>query len=81
AFARSAGMPGPQALGGTDTSVGAALYGRAAGKVRLARDWALRLDVLGGWAVARPVVQFLESDVASWGRPFVAVLGGGELQF
>jgi len=81
AVARSTGVPTATAQGGTVEGVGAVLYGRAAGKVRLAHDWALRLDVLGGWAVRRPVVTFPEGDVASWGRPFVAVLGGGELSF
>jgi hypothetical protein len=81
AVTRSVGQAVPPNQAGTRAGVGAVLYGRAAGRIRLGEAWALRLDLLGGWAVARPIIQIGDKDVASWGRPFVAALGGGEVRF
>ncbi len=81
AVARSSGQAAPPARAAVDSAVGAVVYGRAAGKLRLGRVWALRLDLLGGWAVARPVIQIGDQDAGSWGRPFLAALAGGQLQF
>ena len=52
-----------------------------AGRLRLGQAWALRLDLLSGGAVVRPVVSLAEHDVAAWGRLFVAGLAGGEIRF
>ncbi|MES1210060.1 MAG: hypothetical protein ABUS79_29345 [Pseudomonadota bacterium] len=79
AVARATGMAAPPRQAGTVDGAGAVLYARAAGKLRLGRNWALRLDVLAGGAIRRPVIVLTESY--AWGRPFVAALGGGELQF
>ncbi|HVY37923.1 MAG TPA: hypothetical protein VHM31_08305 [Polyangia bacterium] len=79
AVARAAGMAVPPGRGGTVEGVGAVLYGRAAGKIRLGGNWALRLDLLAGGAIRRPVIEL--TDSYPWGRPFLAALGGGEVQF
>jgi hypothetical protein len=81
AILTSTGAPAAGDVGATDRGVGAVLYGRAAAKLRLGRAWALRLDLVSGAAVRRPVVTLAGQDVASWGRPFVAALAGGELGF
>jgi len=81
AVTRSVGQATAPLQAGTRVGVGAALYGRAAARLRLGTDWALRLDLLAGWAIRRPIIQIENNDVASWGRPFVAALGGGELRF
>ncbi len=81
AIVTSVGDPtGPNA-GGTDHAAGVALYGRAAGRLRLGHAWGLRLDVMSGGAVVRPVISLAGHDVAAWGRLFVAGLAGGELRF
>ncbi|HXU60831.1 MAG TPA: hypothetical protein VN962_03975 [Polyangia bacterium] len=81
AVTRSVGQATAPLHAGTRVGVGAAVYGRAAGRLRLGTAWALRLDLLAGWTIRRPVIQIDQEDVADWGRPFVAALGGGELRF
>jgi len=81
AVTRSVGHATPPLEAGTRDGVGAVLYGRAAGQMRLGQAWALRLDLLAGWAIRRPVIQLDGHDVVAWGRPFVAALGGGEVRF
>jgi hypothetical protein len=81
AVTRSTGMAPLPLQTGTAEGVGVVLYGRAAGKLQLARNWALRLDLLGGGAVRRPVIALSDSESRSWGGVFVAALGGGEVQF
>lgn len=81
AVTRSVGQATAPLQAGSRDAVGAVLYGRAAGRMRLGESWALRLDLLAGWAVARPTIQLVDRDVASWGRPFLAALGGGEVRF
>ena len=81
AMTRAKGTAVAPLQGGSDAGVGAVLYARAAGKVRLGGNWALRLDVLGGGAIRRPVIPISDNYAPAWGRPFVAVLGGGEVQF
>jgi hypothetical protein len=69
------------AAGGEDQAVGLALYGRGAVRLRLAARWSLRLDVLGGAALRRPVLVFSNGDTARWGTVFAAGLGGAEMRF
>jgi hypothetical protein len=69
----------------TDHGVGAAVYGRAAGRVRLSPSWSLRLDVLGG--STRPLTPVIalpktpEEHVTTWGVGFVATTAGVEWGF
>jgi hypothetical protein len=80
---RTTGSPPPSgaAAGGEDQAVGLALYGRGAVRLRLAARWSLRLDVLGGTALRRPVLVFSNGDTARWGTVFAAGLGGAEMRF
>ena len=80
AFATSTGDPTGPNVGTTDHGVGVVLYGRAAGRLRLGRTWGLRLDLLSGGTVVRPVVSLPDRDVA-WGHLVVGGLAGGELRF
>lgn len=81
AVTRSVGDAAPTLQDGTVSGVGALVYGRAAAQLRLGEAWALRLDVLAGGAVVRPVILIGREEVAHWGRPFAAALGGGEIRF
>jgi hypothetical protein len=80
---RTTGSPPPSgaAAGGEDQAVGLALYGRGAVRLRLAARWSLRLEVLGGTALRRPVLVFSNGDTARWGTVFAAGLGGAEMRF
>jgi hypothetical protein len=78
------------APGGTDGSlmsgheVGASVYGRLGADVALARNLALRLDVLGGRAFREVKFTFDDNDPAprtAWGASFAAVLGGVEARW
>ncbi len=80
-FVRATGTPTPAGPGVTDEQTGVALYARAALRFRVMQRLVLRLDVLGGGAVRRPVISVAGRDVASWGPPFAAGLGGAELWF
>jgi hypothetical protein len=80
-FVRATGTPTPAGPGVTDEQTGVALYARAALRFRVMQRLVLRLDVLGGGAVRRPVISVAGRDVASWGTPFAAGLGGAELWF
>jgi hypothetical protein len=66
-------------------TVGLALYGRAAGRVRLSPSWSVCLDILGGTTAARrPVIAILrvpEETVTAWGVGFVAATAGVEWGF
>jgi hypothetical protein len=44
----------------------------------LSRVVSLRVDVVAGWAFPRPVVRFVERNVADWGRPLVSGMFGFE---
>jgi hypothetical protein len=81
---RATGSPPPSsvaAVAGEDQAVGLALYGRCGVRLRLAARWSLRLDILGGAALRRPVLVFSSGDTARWGTVFVAGLGGAEMRF
>jgi hypothetical protein len=78
---RSTGLAGGSGPGETAQGVGAALYGRAGVRLRLAPRWALRIDLIGGAAVRRPVIVFPDGDTATWGSAFAAGVGGPELRF
>lgn len=80
---RSTGLAGGSGSGPGETAqgVGAALYGRGAVRLRLAPRWALRIDLIGGAAVRRPVIVFPDGDTATWGSAFAAGVGGPELRF
>jgi hypothetical protein len=78
-------LSGTSAMGMSDHAVGAALYGRAAGRVRVSPSWSLRLDVLGGsTALRRPVIAIggvPDETVTVWGVGFVAATAGVEWGF
>ena len=70
----------------TDDAVGMAVYGRAAGRIRLTPSWSVRLDVLGGSTAPRPIVitdrQDITTDrqdITTWGLGFFSALAGIEL--
>ena len=74
--------------GTTDHAVGVALYGRAAGRVRLSPSWSIRLEVLGGTtSVRRPIVavrvlpEMSDDNVTAWGVGFMAATAGVEWGF
>jgi hypothetical protein len=60
------------ALGNTERTLsGLGLIYASGGWV--ATSWfSLRANVFGGFSAPRPVVRFLEREVATWGRPFVS---------
>ena len=67
-------------------AVGLALYGRAAGAIRLSPTWSVRLDLLGGsTAPRRPAIgvktQSEKLTFTGWGAGFVAALAGVEATF
>ena len=65
----------------TDDGVGIAVYGRAAARLRLSPNWAVRLDVLGGsTAPRRIIITSTTQDVTTWGLGFVSALAGIELE-
>jgi len=76
---------GGMGIGRSGHAVGLALYGRAAGRVRISPSWSVRLDVLGGSTAARrPVISILrvpEETVTTWGVGFVAATAGVEWGF
>ncbi|HTB59628.1 MAG TPA: hypothetical protein VLC06_17260 [Polyangia bacterium] len=87
-FVRSTGTANAPQTGTTGDETGVAMYARAAARFRLARHLALRVDLLGGAALRRPVISFMSTtnptsdrDLATWGGAFAAGLGGAELRF
>lgn len=65
----------------TDDGVGIAVYGRAAGRIRLSPSWSARLDVLGGSTAPRRIIITSDTqDVTTWGLGFVSALAGIELE-
>jgi hypothetical protein len=87
-FVRSTGTANPPQTGTTEQETGVALYARTAARFRLARRLALRVDLLGGAALRRPVISYMSNtnatndrDLATWGSVFAAGLGGAELRF
>ncbi len=87
-FVRSTGTASAPQTGTTEETTGVAMYARAAARFRLARRLALRVDLLGGAALQRPVISFMNTmsatnnqDLATWGSVFAAGLGGAELRF
>ena len=77
---RATGLGG-STIAGDDQGVGVALYGRGAARLRLAARWSLRVEVIGGGALRRPVIVFSNGDTARWGTAFAAGLGGAEMRF
>ena len=74
----------PMTMGTTDYAVGLAVYGRAAGCLRLSPTWSVRIDVLGGsTAPLTPDIGVRnQSDkVTAWGVGFVAAVAGIEASF
>jgi hypothetical protein len=64
----------------TDDGLGIAVYGRAAGRIRLSPSWSVRLDVLGGSSAPRRIIiTGNRADVTTWGLAFVSALAGIEL--
>jgi hypothetical protein len=85
-FVRSIGTSSAQQIGTTEEGTGVALYARSAARFRLAQHLALRIDLLAGAAIRRPVIAaFVDAensrDIASFGAAFAAGLGGAELRF
>ena len=89
---RSDGSPSNNttSAGYTDLALRAAIYGRAAARVRVAPQLSLRIDLLGGavinpqginFGVTQPSGAVVTSQVGAWGPGFAAGLGGAELQF
>jgi hypothetical protein len=64
----------------TDDAVGIAVYGRAAGRIRLSPSWSVRLDVLAGTTAPRRIILTDNQDITTWGLGFVSALAGIELQ-
>jgi hypothetical protein len=80
AIVRAIGTTTPN--GQTDRGVGVAIYGRAAGYVRLGPIVSLRLDVIGGTtALRRPVLVANDGTLTPWGVGFVAALAGMNAAF
>jgi hypothetical protein len=77
---RSTGIAGSATIG-EDQGVGLAVYGHGAVRLRLASRWSLRIDVMGGGSLRRPVLVFADGDTARWGTAFAATLGGAEMRF
>jgi hypothetical protein len=74
---RATGTPGR-----TDTGWGGAAYARLGGEVAISGPISLRADVIAGDAIARPVLTLADSsNLAAWGRAFVAGLAGLKLRW
>ena len=80
-FVRSTGTSSAKLMGSTDEGTGVALYARSAARFRLAQRLALRIDLLAGATIRRPVISSGSRDLASFGAAFAAGLGGAELRF
>jgi hypothetical protein len=84
-FVRSTGTSTAQFIGTTQEETGVALYARGAARFRLAKCLALRIDLLAGAAIQRPILSVLGTtnnrDIASFGTAFAAGVGGAELRF
>jgi hypothetical protein len=78
---RSTGSTSSETIGDTDQGLGVALYGHGAARLQLASHWSLRVDLIGGGALRRPVIVFPNGDAAKWGTAFAAGLGGAEMRF
>jgi hypothetical protein len=76
-----AGASGGTFLGRTDQTVSGGPYVRAGASLRAASWFRLRADALSGVMLPRPVVQFGDAQVASWGRPWIAAVVGAEATF
>ncbi len=74
ALVRAIGTAPRPGAGTTDQQLGVALYARAAARIRAGERWTFGLSVLGGGAVRRPVVTFVDHDITTWGAAFVAAL-------
>ncbi len=81
-FVRSTGTSNALLIGSTQEETGAALYARSAARFRLAQRLALRIDLLAGATIVRPVIAVRNGpDLAAFGAAFAAGLGGAELRF
>jgi hypothetical protein len=78
---RAAGDTTDVYQGRSDRAVSGGPYARAGAAVRLSSFFRLRADAFVGAISPRPVVQFDQMTVASWGQPWVAGLIGGEATF
>jgi hypothetical protein len=67
--------------GRTAQSASAGPYARAGGALRLSTHLRARLDALVGVVFPRPRVEFAETPVAHWGRPWTSFLLGVEAVF
>jgi hypothetical protein len=72
ALVRATGTATPPTTGTTDQQLAVALYARAALLVRASPHWSFGLQLLGGTALRRPVVTFVETDITTWGKGFAA---------
>jgi hypothetical protein len=78
---RATGDAADTFAGQTDQTLSGGPYLRAGVALRASSWLRLRVDALSGAMFPRPVVQFAEASVASWGRPWAAALLGAEAAF
>jgi hypothetical protein len=78
---RATGDAADTFAGQTDQTLSGGPYLRAGAALRASSWLRLRVDALSGVMFPRPVVQFAETSVASWGRPWGAALLGVEAAF
>jgi hypothetical protein len=78
---RAAGDTTDLYQGRNDRAVSGGPYARVGAALRLSSFFRVRADAVGGVIFPRPVVQFDQVTVASWGRPWVAGLVGAEATF
>jgi hypothetical protein len=67
--------------GSTETAASGGPYLRAGASLRATEWFRARVDAVSGVMFPRPVVEFDGTRVAAWGRPWLAVLLGGEATF
>jgi hypothetical protein len=67
--------------GSTETAASGGPYARAGASLRATEWFRARVDAVSGVMFPRPVVEFDGTRVASWGRPWLALLVGGEATF
>jgi hypothetical protein len=81
ALVRASGSALPPAAGTTDQQLGVAIYGRVGARLRAGAHWSFGVQLLGGGAVRRPVITFVDQDVTRWGSAFVVAVAGAHLTF
>ena len=75
-FMRMKGYADPPYEDNTNLVVTAAVCLKGGLSFAINDTFALRVDMLAGWTMPRPVVRFAGRDVAWWGRPFLGAMIG-----